>query len=118
VSWLRDHKGRNGFASCTGQDFLAWETFVHAAKLHGLADATGKQAAVAAMRCAVEAMQPGFRHLARDVIPFLLDWSALLTLWPQVSGSDVLDEESLPAHVAEIRSLRRAAPALSPAGAP
>jgi hypothetical protein len=113
VSWLRDHKGRNGFAPCTGQDFLAWETFVHAAKLYGLADATGKQAAVAAMRYAIDAMQPGLRHLARDVIPCLLDWSALLTLWPQVSGSDVLDDQSPPTHVDKIGSLRRAAPVLA-----
>jgi hypothetical protein len=118
VSWLRDEKGRNCFAPCTGQDFLAWETFVHAANLYGLANATGKHAAVTAMRGAVEAMQPGLRHLIRDVIPCILDWSSLLILWPQVSSVDVLDDNSPATHVDQIRSLRQAAPALASAGAP
>jgi hypothetical protein len=118
ISWLRNHKGSRCFAPCEGRDFLAWETFVHAAKLYGFADPAGARAAVVVMHATIGLMRPELRHLARDVIPCVLDWNALVTLWPEVSSLDVVDHDSPAEHVAQIRSLRTAAPAPAPAGAP
>jgi len=115
IHWLRTHKDWNCLRPCTGQDFLAWGTFVHAAKLYGFADPAGARAAVAAMHNAIDAMRPELRHLARDVIPCVLPWATLVALWPQVSSIDAVDDDSPPIHVEQIRSLRAAAPA--PAGA-
>lgn len=105
IAWLKHHKGKHCFAPFTGQDHAALSVFVHAAALYGRADMAGEQGALEAMRGAARAMQPQLRHMARDVIPAMLDWSSIAEVWPKVTSEvPVVDEQSPSAHRDELRS--------------
>ena len=73
-------------AALTGQDFRAFSTFIHALELFCYSDMVGRDDAVHAMRYAVHAMQPKTRYLAKEAIPYMLDWNDRITLWPRIDG--------------------------------
>lgn len=73
--------GRSALAGLTGQDTLALEAFAHLVALYGSADAYGQRHALQAMVHAAGAMQPKMRHLAKEVIARMLDWSDRERLW-------------------------------------
>lgn len=101
--WLREASGdKRIFAGFTGQDFPAWEAFVHGLELYTRCDHTGQPYAIACMRGAVMAMQPKLRWVARETIPWASDWGMRETLWPLIVG---LDGSLLPDGVAH--SVRR-----------
>jgi hypothetical protein len=96
-TWLRGQPGhgRNTFAPFTGQDQRAFSAFVYALELYAGSDEQGRACALLAMRAAVLAAQLKCRNHFRDVIPCVLDWSDVETLWPLVS--DPIRRSSTPA---------------------
>ena len=110
LAWLQAHKGRECFVAFTAQDRAALETFAHAVALYGFSDSAGRQGAVDAMRGAVAAMQRQHRHMARDLIPAILDWGSILEIWPLVSTEVRLVDSGSPSEHAD-QLCRRAPPA-------
>lgn len=72
-------------AALTGQDFQAYQTFLHALQLWAYCDDDGRKHAILCMRHAIDAMQPHTRWVARASIPHLLDWSDQDTMWQTIT---------------------------------
>ncbi len=77
---------KSSLAALTGQDFRAMNAFAATLKLFACSDETGRRAAVAAMRALVMAMQPSVQWIARELIPFALEWHDRERLWPLIAG--------------------------------
>ncbi|HEX7273116.1 MAG TPA: hypothetical protein VF420_13295 [Casimicrobiaceae bacterium] len=88
--WLRGRKLST--AALTGQDARALHAFVHLLELYVVSDATGRNAAVLAMRSTLQAMQQSTRHLAKATIPQSLDWQDEERLWEQIANPEVVSE--------------------------
>lgn len=77
-------KDKAALAPLTGQDWRAFQAFVHLVALYGNSDGEGRRAAVLAMFHTLKAMQPSTRHLAKAAIPHVLDWGDEERLWSQL----------------------------------
>lgn len=75
---------REDLAALTGQDVRALSVIAAAWELYAVGDAAASKSAIDIIRAALSAMQPGARCLARELIPFVLDWSDRDRLWPLV----------------------------------
>jgi hypothetical protein len=75
------------FAPFTGQDYSAWEAFIHTLRLYGRSDTAGRELAIEAMRALVRASQQKDDVLAvfKQSIPACLDWSDEPKLWLQIA---------------------------------
>lgn len=80
---------RGSLAALTGQDTRALNAIVAAFELYVNSDDDGQRGALAAVRALLPAMQPSTRWIAKELIPFVLDWSHRDTLWPLVAGADL-----------------------------
>jgi hypothetical protein len=76
--------GRDSLAALTGQDARALAVVAAAWELYACSDSDGQHAALAAVRAALPAMQPSTRWIARELIPFALDWSDRARVWALV----------------------------------
>lgn len=76
---------KSALAPLTGQDWRALKAFIHCVELYGSADGDGQTSALAAMLHTVHAMQPSTRHLAKAVIPHVLDWGDEERLWSKLT---------------------------------
>lgn len=75
---------RDALASLTGQDTRAAALFVAALELYAVSDDDGQRAGLGAMNCAVRAMQEKTRWIARELIPYVLEWEDRDRLWPRI----------------------------------
>lgn len=73
-------------AALTGQDARALAALVPAFELYAASDETGQRGALVAIRALVSAMQPSTRWIAKELIPFVLDWDDREKLWPTFSN--------------------------------
>ena len=78
--------GTPKLGALTGQDEQALAAIANCWKLYARGDETASAAALVAIRALLPAMQPHTRPLARELIPWALDWHDRETLWPIVSG--------------------------------
>jgi hypothetical protein len=76
---------RGALGMLTGQDTRAIEVFVSALELYANSDGDGQRAGLAAMKAALGGMQQKCHVIARELIPFVLDWGDRERLWPLVS---------------------------------
>lgn len=83
--WVEERLGdRHCFAPFTGQDSRAFGAFVHLLELYAAADESGRQSALIAMHWTVASMQEKVEHLAKTVIPMVLDWGDEEPLWQKI----------------------------------
>lgn len=81
IPWLEGLCGKGCFAPLTGQDWQALRAFVHLVDLFAHGDMHGRSHAIDAMVATIAAMQPTTRHLAKRVIPHVMDWSDEQRIW-------------------------------------
>lgn len=85
-TWIRARlKDKAALAPLTDQDWRALQAFIHLVALYGNSDAVGQNYALLAMSHTVAAMQPSTRHLAKAVIPHVLDWGDEARIWNQLA---------------------------------
>lgn len=77
--------GKGSLAALTGQDVLALDAIAACWALHACSDCDGREGALAAIRALLPAMLPHNRWIARELIPFALDWGDRERLWPLVT---------------------------------
>jgi hypothetical protein len=82
--WVRERLGKSVFAPFTGQDFRAFQAFVHLLDLYACSDAAGREHALLAMRSCIAAMQPKTRWVAKGTIPHVLDWGDEERIWSKL----------------------------------
>jgi hypothetical protein len=81
--------GKSSLAALTGQDARALSAIVACLELYANSDEDGERGALQAIRALLPAMQESTRWIARELIPFVLDWSHRDTLWPLVAGPNL-----------------------------
>lgn len=74
-------------AMLTGQDIRALDAIVACWQLYACSDEDGQLGALDAVRALLPAMQEKTRWIARELIPFAMDWSDRDRLWPLVQAS-------------------------------
>lgn len=72
-------------AALTGQDVRVLTAIVACFELYAGSDTEGMRAALLAIRALLPAMQESTRWIARELIPFALDWGDRERLWPLVT---------------------------------
>lgn len=77
--------GPDSLAALTGQDVRALNAIVACWELYASSDADGQMGALVAVRALLPAMQEKTRWIARELIPFALEWNDREKLWPLVS---------------------------------
>lgn len=75
-------------AALTGQDVRALDAIVACFELYASSDDDGQRGALAAVRALLPAMQESTRWIARELIPFVLDWSDRERLWALTARRD------------------------------
>lgn len=75
---------KSSLAALTGQDFRAMNAFAATLKLYACSDDDGQRAAVVAMRALLSAVQPSVLWIARELIPFVLEWHDRERFWPLI----------------------------------
>lgn len=102
--FCRWHLGRDCFAPMTGQDWPAWNAFVHLVQCwtHG-----GGEHAIEAMKATVRCAQPTSAVLRCFVqaIPAVGDWCHVRELWPKIASG--LAVESAPVDAREMFAVER-----------
>jgi hypothetical protein len=78
--------GPRSLAALTGQDTRALNAIAACWELYASSDEDGQRGALEAIRALLPAMQESTRWMARELIPFALDWPDRERLWPLVSG--------------------------------
>ncbi len=78
--------GKGSLASLTGQDVSVLDAISACWELYARSDGDGRDAALASIRALLEAMMPHNRWIARELIPFALDWGDRERLWPLVQS--------------------------------
>ena len=76
--------GKQSLAALTGQDMRALDAIVACWELYSNSDDDGQRGALEAIRALLPAMQEKTRWLAKEMIPFALDWDDRERLWPLV----------------------------------
>ena len=76
---------REALAALTGQDTRALDAIVACLELYSRSDSDGRRGALAAIRALLPAMQESTRWIAREVIPFVLEWSDRERVWGLVT---------------------------------
>jgi hypothetical protein len=77
---------KGSLAPLTGQDMAALDAIAACWQLYARGDSDGGLAALTSVRALLEAMLPHNRWIARELIPFALDWSGRERLWPLVQS--------------------------------
>jgi len=73
--------GTQSLAALTGQDTRALNAIVACWELYSCSDEDGQRGALDAVRALLPAMQPSTRWIARELIPFVLEWGDRGRLW-------------------------------------
>lgn len=71
-------------AALTGQDVRALNAIVACWELYACSDEDGQSGAIAAARALLPAMQQSTQWIARELIPYALDWGDRERLWDLV----------------------------------
>ena len=79
---------KGALGALTGQDARALEGIVACWELYASGDGRGQTYALLAARALILAMQPGTRWIARELIPFALNWDDREPLWRRVAEPD------------------------------
>lgn len=79
---------KHPLAALTGQDARALDGIVACWELYACSDEDGQIGALEAVRALLPAMQRSTQWIARELIPYALDWSDRDRLWPRVSVPD------------------------------
>ena len=82
---------KGSIGALTGQDKRALDAIVPCWELYACSDEDGQRAAIAAIRALLLGMQESTRWIARELIPYALDWSDRDRLWPLVMAPDSAD---------------------------
>lgn len=77
--------GKGSLAALTGQDVKALDAIAACWALYA-GDLDAREGALAAVRALLPAMLPENRWIARELIPFALDWNDRERLWPLVQS--------------------------------
>lgn len=77
---------KGSLAALTGQDVSALDAIAACWQLYARSDEEGRRAALLAVFTLLPAMLPHNRWIARELIPFALDWSDRERLWPLVQS--------------------------------
>ena len=80
-------------AALTGQDARALDAIAACFELYSCGDDDGRRGALAAVRALLPAMQESTRWIAREIIPFALEWGDRERLWPLVSAGESIGHE-------------------------
>jgi hypothetical protein len=80
-------------AALTGQDARALEAIVACWELYSNSDDDGQRGALAAARALLPAMQKSTRWMAREMIPFAMEWNDRERLWPLVCERETTAED-------------------------
>lgn len=75
-------------AALTGQDVRALNAIVACWELYACSDEDGQRGALEAVRALLPAMQESTRWIARELIPYALDWGDREWLWDLVSSRE------------------------------
>lgn len=78
---------RGSLAMLTGQDSRALDAIVACWELYACGDDDGRFEALVAVRSLLCAMQPTTRWIAKELIPFSLDWGDRDRVWSLVRPS-------------------------------
>jgi len=78
--------GKGCLAPLTGQDAKALDAIVACWKLYAISDEAGQRVALASVTLLLHGMQEKTRWLARELIPFVFDWTDRERLWSLVTG--------------------------------
>lgn len=85
--WARVQLGiSQALPALTGQDIRALSGIVSCWELYACGDESGKKAAIEGVRALLPGMQAQLRWLAKELIPFALDWDDRERLWPLVEA--------------------------------
>jgi hypothetical protein len=76
----------DSLAALTGQDKRTLDAIVACWQLYAVSDRDGQRAALDAVRALLPAMQARMRRIARELIPYALDWTDREALWFSVTG--------------------------------
>jgi hypothetical protein len=76
---------KGSLAALTGQDTRTLNAIVACLELYACSDADGEQSALESIRALLPAMQPSTRWIARELIPYVLDWSDRERIWALVA---------------------------------
>ena len=71
-------------AALTGQDARVLDAVVACFELYASSDDAGRRGALEAIRVLLPAMQESTRWIARELIPFVLDWNDRERVWALV----------------------------------
>ena len=77
--------GRHSLAALTGQDTRALNAIVACFELYASGDDDGARGALEAVRALLPAMQAQTRWIAKELIPFVLDWNDRERVWALVT---------------------------------
>ena len=80
--------GRHSLAALTGQDVRALNAIVACWELYAAGDGDAQRGALAAVRALLPAMQGSTRWIAKELIPYALDWSDRERLWLMVTDEE------------------------------
>lgn len=72
----------------TGQDMRVLSAVAACWQLYSNADNAGRRGAIVAVYALMPAMSQQARFVAREIIPFALDWSFRDTVWAQIEKLD------------------------------
>ncbi len=78
--------GKDSLASLTGQDVLALDAIAACWVLYARSDGDGRAGALVSVCALLPAMLPHNRWIARELIPFALDWGDRERPWPLVQS--------------------------------
>lgn len=76
---------KRSLAALTGQDTRALDAIVACWELYSNSDDDGQRGALEAARALLPAMQQSTRWIAKEMIPFALNWEDRERLWPLVA---------------------------------
>lgn len=76
---------KGALGALTGQDARALEAIVACWVLYSNSDRDGQFGALSAVRALLPAMQSSTRWIARELIPFAMNWEDRERLWPLVT---------------------------------
>jgi hypothetical protein len=75
---------KGSLAALTGQDTRALTAIVACLELYASSDDEGRRGALQAIGALLPAMQASTWWIARELVPFVLDWPDRERLWPRV----------------------------------
>jgi hypothetical protein len=78
---------KGSLAALTGQDARALNAIVACWELYACSDEDGQRGALDAIRALLPEMQESTRWIAREMIPFAMNWDDRERLWPLVAPS-------------------------------